>query len=102
MMISLLIIICSGTSIVLWEYVLIAMLVVFLSFGAPNQPGSILIGTIIIINYLNVPRLIPVAIYCEVLLGTVQNLVNVVGDIVMVSIESAKNQKKTKEQKNVS
>ena len=102
MMISLLIIISSGTSIVLWEYMLIAMLVVFLSFGAPNQPGSILIGTIIIINYLNVPRLIPVAIYCEVLLGIVQNLVNVVGDIVMVSIESAKNQKKTKEQKNVS
>lgn len=82
-----------------FDILVIAILVVFLSFGAPNQPGTILIGTLIIARYLNADVLLPVAIYMEVFLGSVQNITNVVGDIVMVAIEE---QKVVSEQKSAS
>ena len=64
--------------------VVIAVMALFLSFGAPNQPGSILIGTLFIVNYLNSYDMICMAIYMEVFLGGLQNMINVIGDIVMV------------------
>ncbi len=90
MEITMLLIVSGGTSILWWNYLLLAVLVIFLSIGAPNQPGSILIGMLIIINYLKIPNMLPVAIYCEVLLGTLQNLVNVIGDIVMSAVDNRK------------
>ena len=62
--------------------VLIALLVFYLSLGAPNQPGSCLIGVLIILTYMNATRLIPLAIYCEVAYGNLLNLTNITGDIV--------------------
>ena len=62
--------------------IVIAMLVFFLSLGAPNQPGSVLIGVLIILTYMNALRLLPLAIYCEVAYGGLLNLTNVTGDIV--------------------
>ena len=91
MAITMLLIVSSGASLPWWNFLLLAVLVVFLSIGAPNQPGSILIGMLIIIEYLKIPDVLPLAIYCEVLLGTVQNLVNVIGDIVMTVIDNRKN-----------
>ena len=88
--ITMLLIASSGASLPWWNYLLLAVLVFFLSLGAPNQPGSILIGVLIIINFLQIPQMLPVAIYCEVLLGAAQNLVNVTGDIVMTVIENRK------------
>ena len=71
-----------------WFYiVVIAIMVVFLSLGAPNQPGSVLIGTLIIALYLKADVLIPTAIYLEVFFGAIQNLINVTGDMVTVAIE---------------
>lgn len=93
MEITMLLIVSNGASIPWWNYILLASLVFFLSFGAPNQPGSILIGMLIIINYLNIDIMFPVAIYCEVLLGFVQNFVNVTGDIVMVVSEYQRTKK---------
>ena len=90
MAITMLLIASSGATLPWWNYLLLAVLVFFLSLGAPNQPGSILIGVLIIINYLEIPQMLPVAIYCEVFLGTAQNLVNVTGDIVMTVIENRK------------
>lgn len=69
-------------------------LILFLSLGAPNQPGSILIGTLIITMYLNSFEVVCMAIIAEALFGSAQNLINVVGDIVMVAIDD----KKLKEQ----
>ena len=43
----------------------VAVLVLFLSLGAPNQPGSVLIGLIILMNYLGIDDLLPVAILCD-------------------------------------
>lgn len=92
--IAMLLIVTNGASISWWNYVALAVLVVFLSFGAPNQPGSILIGMLIIFNHLGINGMIPVAIYCEVLLGSVQNIVNVTGDVVIAVSEYHKTQNK--------
>ena len=77
----------SGTDVSPVHVLVIAALVLFLSFGAPNQPGSILIGTLIIISYLNSYDIICMAICLEVFLGSMQNMVNVIGDIVLVAEE---------------
>ena len=68
----------------------LSLLILFLSLGAPNQPGSILIGMLIIITYVNSMGALGTAIILEALFGAAQNLINVVGDIVMVAIEDSK------------
>ena len=60
-----------------FHIIVIGIMVVFLSFGAPNQPGSILIGTLIIALFLKADMLIPTAVYLEVFFGAIQNLINV-------------------------
>lgn len=70
-----------------FHIIVIGIMVVFLSFGAPNQPGSILIGTLIIALFLKADMLIPTAVYLEVFFGAIQNLINVLGDMVTVAIE---------------
>ncbi len=68
------------------SFIGLAVLVLFLSLGAPNQPGSILIGMLIITMYLNTPEVACVAIYLEAFFGIAQNAINVIGDIVMMAI----------------
>ena len=87
MLIAMLYIFASGVEASPINIAVIAALVFFLSFGAPNQPGSILIGTLIIITYLNSMDAICMAIYLEVFLGGIQSLVNVISDIVTVAVE---------------
>ena len=84
---TMLFIIAGDISVTWIDLMMIALMVVFLSLGAPNQPGSVLIGMTIIINYLNAYDMIAVAIYLEVFLGSIVNLINVTGDIVTVAIE---------------
>ena len=67
--------------------VVICALILLLSFGAPNQPGSILIGTLIIVTYLNSFDLLGIAFILEVFLGGVQNMVNVISCMVTVAEE---------------
>ena len=71
----------------------IGFLVLFLSVGAPNQPGSIVIGMLIITFYLQADELISIAIFAEAFFGSIQNIINVLGDIVTVAIEEQKYQK---------
>ncbi len=74
-----------------WLHILeIAIIVLFLSLGAPNQPGSIVVGILIITLFLQADELISVAIYAEVFFGAIQNIINVIGDIVTVAIEENK------------
>ncbi len=77
----------TGTSVSWLGLIGLGALVVLLSYGAPNQPGSILIGTLIIIMFFNSNELLCVAIYSEAFLGSAQNIVNVIGDIVQAAIE---------------
>lgn len=76
--------ICSP-GVPLGDMILIGMLVFVLSLGAPNQPGSCIIGTLIILHYVHAYTLIPFAILAEVLFGTALNLMNVTGDIVTIT-----------------
>ena len=69
-----------------WHNVaVIALIVLFLSFGAPNQPGSILIGMLIILTYLNSGAAVYVALCFELFCGGLQNILNVISSIVMVT-----------------
>ena len=86
MLISMSMIVMSGSPLQLSETILIGIIVLFLSLGAPNQPGSILIGLSIIINYLEVPELICFCIYSEVLFGSLLNIHNVIGNMVDFAI----------------
>lgn len=72
------------------EIHVLALLVLFLSLGAPNQPGGMLIGTVIIANYLNMYEMWILGVFLEVFLGRAQNAVNVLGDIVMIAVDDAK------------
>lgn len=83
----------SGTEINLLSLGGIGLLVLFLSMGAPNQPGSCLIGMLIIFYHMNAYNLIPLAIFTEAMFGGLQNLVNVAGDIITVVVDTAKNKK---------
>ena len=94
MLIAMVIILALGMPISWFHIIIISILVLFLSFGAPNQPGSILIGTLIILFYLQADTLISMAIYFEVFFGMLQNIINVTGDIVSVAIEDQKSRNK--------
>ena len=65
----------------------IGCLILFLSLGAPNQPGSCLIGIMIVINYIGAYKMVPIAIFAEVFFGAILNLLNFIGDIVIVAID---------------
>ena len=76
----------------------VALIVVFLSFGAPNQPGSILIGMLVILTYLNSDDVISLALCFELFCGGLQNILNVIGSVVVVAeneIKQGKRQLKT-------
>ncbi len=62
----------------------IGILILFISMGAPNQPGGIMIAMVIIFNYMATPELLPIAICCEVLFGAMLNLINVLGNIFVI------------------
>lgn len=94
MLISMIFIYLLGIKISWLQIVGIAFLVLFLSIGAPNQPGSMLIGMLIIIFYLQADELIAIAIFAEVFFGSIQNIINVLGDIVTVAIEEQKHRQK--------
>ena len=87
MLVSLLFAFFAGVELSFVHLIIIGMLVLFLSLGAPNQPGSILIGCLIIATYLNSSSdILATTIYAEAFLGSLQNLINVTGDIVMAAI----------------
>ena len=90
MMLAMVLVFLMGINTSWVQIMVIAILVLFLSLGAPNQPGSILIGTLIILYYLKAENLISFAIYMEVFFGALQNAINVIGDIVTVAIEERK------------
>lgn len=83
----------SNTDVSWVNIVLIAVLVFFLSLGAPNQPGSVLIGITIILAYMNSQNLIPLAIICEAAFGGLLNLINITGDIITAIEESPAEQR---------
>ena len=96
---ALLLVLLSGTPTGLPVIVGIAALVLFMSMGAPNQPGGFVIGILILINYLDLPTFVPLAIFCEVFFGGILNLMNVFGDIVAAAVMMKIEDKKRKAKK---
>ena len=75
----------SNSSVSWLNIAVTAFIVLFLSFGAPNQPGSILIGMLIILTYLNSSVAISMALCFELFCGGLQNIVNVISSVVTVA-----------------
>ena len=84
----------SNTEVSVLNIIVIAIIVLFLSFGAPNQPGSILIGTMIVFAYLNVNDTVALALFFELFCGGLQNIINVISSIVSVAEHEAKDAKR--------
>ena len=85
-LITLVVMLGSSAEISLLSLFGVAALVFFLSLGAPNQPGSTLIGITVLMNYTQSgDSMIALAILCEMLFGGLLNLTNVLGDIVTVA-----------------
>ena len=87
MVVSLLLITFSNIDLTWIDIAGIGVLVFFLSLGAPNQPGSILIGVLIMLQFANAFDMLGMAIAAEVFLGGMQNITNVIGDIVLAAID---------------
>lgn len=81
-LVALILVFMSNQNVTVLDVSVIAVLVFFLSLGAPNQPGSFLIAILIILHYLEHNELIPIAIFCEVFYGGILNIMNVHGDII--------------------
>ena len=89
--------IMNGRAVSIFDVVVVGIVILFLSLGAPNQPGSTLIGLLVIISYLQTPEVISMAIFSEALFGGILSMTNAAGDIVTVTIEDRK-EKKRREQ----
>lgn len=87
-----------GASTVLYRVLILTILVVFFPLGAPNQPGTFLVGAMIILKYfgLDATGCVYLFLLLEATLGVFQNLINVIADIVTVTIEEE--QTKTRKQ----
>lgn len=71
------------------QFLIMALLVLILSLGAPNHAGSIMIGLIIIFSYIGVSgALISVPIFCEAILGKSVTLINTFGNYVTIAIDA--------------
>ena len=85
----------TGATLSITTVVMLAILVFILSIGAPGQPGSILIGLIIVFSFAGISfELMCVAIYIEVFFGRLLPLMNVFGDITSVVVYSHEKVKK--------
>ena len=89
-MLALLYIAINSNPLTLGDTIAVGILVFFLSMGAPNQPGSCLIGLMIVMVFLDALPLVTVAIIGEVFFGGILNLTNIVGDIVTVATEEVR------------
>ncbi len=87
MCIAMWIVFAAGGNTAWYNIASLALFIFFLSLGAPNQPGSILIGTQILFSFLGITDAVYFAIFMEVFFGILQNIINVIGDIVIAAID---------------
>ena len=93
MLIAILFMVTMGETIGWYDVIIIGTVVFFLSLGAPNQPGSILIGLLVIISYLHTSKVIAIAIFAEALFGGLLAVTNAAGNIVTVAIADKRDKK---------
>ena len=72
----------AGMDLSFVDILVIVILVLGLSLGAPNQAGSILIGLMIMIKFVNIEAaFMCTVIYCEVFFSRVVSALNAMSDI---------------------
>lgn len=79
------------------QLVLVCILVTGLSFGAPNQPGAIIIGMIVIYSFYDFnleTYFLSLFVYYEVIIGGVASAINTMGDYVMIAVVDKRNRTK--------
>ena len=89
-MIAMLYIAINSTPLSVGDTIAVGILVLLLSLGAPNQPGSCLIGLATVMVFLDALPLVTVAIVGEVFFGGILNLINITGDIVTLAEEEVR------------
>ena len=89
-MLAMLYVAVNSTPLSFGDTIAVGILVLFLSIGAPNQPGSCLLGLTIVMVFLEALPLGTVAIVGEVFFGGMLNLVNIAGDIVTIATEEVR------------
>lgn len=85
-LIALMLMFTTGSGNTWFDVIIVGTVVFFLSLGAPNQPGSILIGLLVILSYMEAMDLISLAIYAEAIFGAMLSATNAAGDIVTLAI----------------
>lgn len=80
----------NSTPLSMGDTIAVGILVLLLSLGAPNQPGSCLIGLTIVMIFLQATDLATIAMIGEVFFGGILNLTNIAGDLVTVAIEEVR------------
>ena len=75
----------AGSGITWLDGLVVCFIIFFLSLGAPNQPGSILIGLLVVFHYVHTTDLMCLAIFSEVVFANLLSIINVVGDIVVMA-----------------
>jgi Na+/H+-dicarboxylate symporter len=88
--IAMLCIAMASTPLSIVDTAAVGILVLLLSLGAPNQPGSCLVGLTIVMIFLQADDLTTIALIAEVFLGGVLNLVNLTGDVVTMATEEVR------------
>ena len=68
----------------------LALMIFSLAVGAPGQPGSIMIGMLLMLSFLNLDlsEFLPIIIIAEVLFGSISTFINTMDDIEEVYLDS--------------
>lgn len=92
-------ILINSSNLTTFDIAVIGVVIFFLSLGAPNQPGSTLIGMLVVISYMQAPDAISIAIFSEALFGGLLSMTNAAGDIVTVAIDQKRAEKHAEKKK---
>ena len=93
-------ILAAGITLTVPRLLMLSLVSLLLSVGAPNQPGSFLLSTIVLMSLVGISgNLYADILVVEALYGKVYSFLNAVGDIVTMVIESERIQRKTAPQK---
>ena len=69
------------------QLMVLSLIILLISFGAPNEPGSFMVCTAILIAYLGIdPTAITTIIFIEAFFGKFYSFVNSLGDLVAIDI----------------
>lgn len=75
--------------------IVLGILVVFVSMGAPGQDGSLLIGLVVLFSFVGIStELISTVIYMEAITGRLLPVMNTLFDITTVVTEEKRDSKK--------